>query len=79
MNKETFLEEKFREEYGEKLGSKSRLLNVLSNLIMGDNINVVEDSIRFYDDKISSITNVNKEVILCENPCILFYQKNIKY
>ena len=30
---------------------------------------------RFYDDKISSITNVNKEVISYGKPCILFYKK----
>ena len=30
---------------------------------------------RFYDDKISSITYVNKEVISYGNPCILFYEK----
>ena len=30
---------------------------------------------RFYDDKISSITNVNREVISYGNPFILFYEK----
>ena len=31
---------------------------------------------RFYDDKISSITDVNIEVISYGKPCILFYKKN---
>ena len=67
MDKEKFLRESFKDKYGKKLGQKRVALNVLLNLVAGDNIKIIEDSLVMDSDKITfniEKYNSDEEVII---------------
>ncbi len=73
MNKLDYLKDSFTKEYGEKLQSKIKVLNILSNLIAGDNISLVENSLVFYDDKIAlNIKKVNDEEEIVDGKIVIY-------
>lgn len=80
MDKENYLRESFKNKFVEKSEYIRRELNVLINLTAGDNISIVDDSLKFYDNKIElNIKKVNSDDEIIDGKIVLYDSRRYYY